>query len=461
MLTTIVAGAFVLGVVVLVHEFGHFIVAKMGGIYVKTFSIGFGKKLLRRRQGETEYVISILPFGGYVKFAGETEYYRDEEGGARTIEDMDSGDEVPDSEIPRERYFTTKSKWIRAAVLFAGPFMNYVAAIVIYVGLLFFDGVMVSPTRTLGSITEGGPAAAAGLHVGDEIVAIDGKAVHHWAEVTQPFVDDPHVQRMLTVKRGSQTLEIPFTPVVDGDDRIDLGFDAHLPPKIGRVQKHQAAWKAGIRTGAVIEAINDTLVTSFDDVRRIVNAHPGDPLYVRWSQGSEVKADTIIPESAQRLKPGSESEFVTVGLIGIGPDAIRLRESFTESVSHGFEWANVTIAQIVVYLGKLVTGQMSVKTLGGPILITKMAGDTANWGFDSLLVFLAFFNINLCIFNLIPLMPFDGGHLAILGIEGITRRPLPRRLREWLTQAGFILIILLMLFVVTLDLTRCSGASPF
>lgn len=461
MLTTIVAGAFVLGVVVLVHEFGHFIVAKMGGIYVKTFSIGFGKKLLRRRHGETEYVISVLPFGGYVKFAGETEYYRDEEGAAPTIEDMDSGDEVPDSEIPRDRYFTTKPKWIRAAVLFAGPFMNYVAAILIYIGLLYFSGVMVSPTRTLGVITEGGPAAAAGLVAGDEIVAIDGEAVHHWGEVTAPFVADPAARRVLSVRRGDQTLDIPFTPIVDEDNRIDLGFDAHLPPKIGRVQKQEPAWKAGIRSGAVIEAINDTLVTSFDDVRRIVHANPGKPLYFRWSQGSEVKADTIIPESAERLKPGTDSEFVTLGLIGIGPDTIRLREGFTEAISHGFAWANGTIAQIVVYLGKLLTGQMSVKTLGGPILITQMAGDTANWGFDSLLVFLAFFNINLCIFNLIPLMPFDGGHLAILGIEGVTRRPLPRRIREWLTQAGFILIILLMLFVVTLDLTRCSGASLF
>jgi regulator of sigma E protease len=461
MLTIIVAGAFVLGAVVLVHEFGHFIVAKLGGIYVKTFSIGFGKKLLRRRHGETEYVLSVLPFGGYVKFAGETEYYRDEEGGAQTIEDMDSGDEVPDSEIPRERYFTTKPKWIRAAVLFAGPFMNYVTAIVIYVGLLYFSGVMVSPTRTLGVVTEGGPAATAGLEVGDEIVAIDGEPVHHWGEVVDPFVADPGSTRALTVLRGEQTLEIALTPTVDEEQRIDIGFDAHLPPKIGRVQKNKPAWKAGIRSGAVIEAINDTLVTSFDDVRRIVNANPGEPLYFRWAQGSEVKADTIIPESAERLKPGTDNEFVTLGLIGIGPDTIRLKEGFAEALAHGFEWANLTTKKIVVLLGKLFTGQMSVKTLGGPILIAQMAGDTASWGFDSLLVFLAFFNINLCIFNLIPLMPFDGGHLAILGIEGITRRQLPRRIREWVTQAGFILVILLMLFVVTLDLTRCSGASLF
>ena len=150
-----------------------------------------------------------------------------------------------------------------------------------------------------------------------------------------------------------------------------------------------------------------------------------------------------------------------MGIIGIGPEYIRKRASFIKAVGDGFATANGMIVQIVWYLGKLFSGQMGVKTLGGPILITQMAGDVANWGFDYLLLFLAFFNINLCIFNLLPLLPFDGGHLALLGFEGITGKPINRRLREWLTQGGFILIILLMLFVVMLDLSRCSGATLF
>ena len=133
---------------------------------------------------------------------------------------------------------------------------------------------------------------------------------------------------------------------------------------------------------------------------------------------------------------------------------------FGSALASGFGTANGMIAQILSYLGQLVTGRVGVKTLGGPILITQMAGDVARIGFDYLLLFLAFFNINLCVFNLIPILPFDGGHLAMLAYEGIARRPVNRRLRDWLTQGGFVLIILLMAFVLVLDLTRCSGSTP-
>lgn len=453
-----------LGVVVLVHEFGHFIVAKAFGIYVKVFSVGFGKKILRRRFGETEYVLSILPFGGYVKFAGESEYYDDDveeeaDDSGEAQKKKDHG-EVSDRDIPRERYFTVKPKHARAAVLFAGPFMNYLAAIIIYVAVMYVQGVQVTPTTTIGEVAIGGVADSAGVESGDEIIAIDGEPVAHWADVTAPFVADPTAERELTINRGGLERTIAFTPRLEAG-QIILGFHAHLSSQIGRVQKNKPAWKAGIRAGAVIESINDTTVTTYEEVRRIVHANAGNPLYVRWRQGSEAVADTIIPESKDVLKSAGSSELISIGVIGIGPEFVRVRRGLARSLSDGIGTANRMTIQIISYLGKLFRGQMGVKTLGGPILITQMAGDVANWGFDYLLLFLAFFNINLCIFNLLPILPFDGGHLAILGIEVITRRSLNRRVREWLTQGGFILIILLMLFVLMLDLTRCSGKSPF
>ncbi len=136
------------------------------------------------------------------------------------------------------------------------------------------------------------------------------------------------------------------------------------------------------------------------------------------------------------------------------------REGLPASISLGFNTANGMITKIVGYLGMLFTGKMGVETLGGPILITQMAGDVARWGFDYLLIFLAFFSVNLCIFNLIPLLPFDGGHLALLGYEVVARKPVNRRLRDIFAQAGFVLIILLMIFVILLDLNRCTGSSP-
>jgi len=455
--TTLVSAAFVLGVVVLVHEFGHFIVAKWAGVYVKTFSIGFGKKILRRRGGETEYTISILPFGGYVKFAGETEYYDDDE----TADDAQNtaGDEIPDSMIPRERYFTTRPPLVRAAVLFAGPFMNYVLAVLIYIGTFMFHGVEVAPTSRVGAVAPGGAAEAAGLMAGDEIVAIDGKPVHDWGGVEDAFATDPGAVKLFEVRRGGEERTVDFRAVVVHDS-VRVGFSAWLPARLGRVPRGKPAYEAGMRPGTVIESINDTTVTSYDDVRRMVNASPGKALYIRWTQGGVEHADSIVPEPTQVLKSGSTSEFEVIGVIGIAPSYDRIRESAGASIVHGFEEANNKIAQIIWYLKQLILRKMGVKTLGGPILIAQMAGDVANWGFDYLLLYLAFFNINLCIFNLLPILPFDGGHLAIIAVEGVARRPLNRRLRGWLTQGGFILVILLMVFVVLLDLSRCASSAP-
>ncbi|HXV14041.1 MAG TPA: RIP metalloprotease RseP [Candidatus Krumholzibacteria bacterium] len=457
MLTTILAGLFVLGVVIIVHEFGHFIVAKLAGVYVKVFSVGFGKRILRWRRGETVYAISALPFGGYVKFAGESDLTEvpapDPETPPGPL------DETPDSEIPRERYFTTQRKLIRAAILLAGPFMNYLLAVVLFVGMYFAQGVSVVPTTRVGQVTADGPAALSGIAPGDTIASIDGARVEDWYDIESLLTDDPSERKAILVRRDGHEREITFEPKVEGR-HVSLGMFAFTSSRVGRVQKNGPAYRAGLENGAVIEAINDTLVTEYADLVRIINANADNPLYVRWTMDGLAHADTIVPEPKQVLKAGSTSELTTVGIIGIHPYAERRREGLFTSIGNGFYAANETTAQIVGYLGLLFTGRMGVTTLGGPITITQMAGDVANWGFDYLLGFLAFFNINLCVFNLIPLLPFDGGHLAILAIEGVMRRPVNRRLRDWLTQGGFVLIILLMAFVLVLDLSRCAGSTP-
>jgi len=459
MLQTIIAGAFVLGVVVIVHEFGHFIVAKLAGVYVKVFSVGFGKKLWRWRHGETVYALSVLPFGGYVKFAGESDLNDEPAPPEDPAVRRGPLDEVPDSEIPEHRYFTRKSKWWRAAVLFAGPFMNYLLAVLLYIGVLLVQGEQYVPTTRVGEVVAGGPAEAAGMAPGDSILSIDGTPVGDWSAIATHLIDNADNDMSLVLRRDGADTTITYRVAYE-NERMTLGFYPWISSRVGRVQKGKPAARAGMEVGSVIEAINDTLVTSYEDVRRIVNANPNRPLYVRWTHEGLAHADTITPEAREVLKEGSTTEFETVGLVGIGPYYEKRREGLFSAIKNGFNAANTMIAQILHYLGQLLTGQMGVKTLGGPILITQMAGDAANLGFDYLLTFLAFFNINLCVFNLIPLLPFDGGHLALLGWEGISRRPVNRRLRELLTQGGFILIILLMAFVLVLDLTRCSGSTP-
>lgn len=459
MFVTLLAGAFVLGVVVLVHEFGHFIVAKWSGVFVKTFSVGFGKKILRRRQGETEYALSILPFGGYVKFAGETEYYDEVQENAEPGGAKGSSDEIPDSEIPRERYFTTKPVAIRAAVLFAGPFMNYVLAVVLFIGVLWIQGTQVFPTTTIGEVEEGSAAEAAGLLPGDRFRTIDGVDVRNWGEVLDVLFEEPGKAKQMVVERDGGTVEIQCT-AREEESGYRYGLIALVPAKIGRVNRGKPAYRAGISEGAVIQSINDTTVTTWTEMQEIIQANPEVPLHVVWTHGGVSHADTIVPEPLRSLKPGTMNEFEVVGRVGVTPYYVQRRESFGAAIVNGFSNANHTIARILGYLGLLFTGKMGVETLGGPILISQMAGDQARWGFDYLIGFLAFFSINLCIFNLIPLLPFDGGHLALLGYEAVARRPVNRRLREVFAQAGFVLIILLMAFVIMLDINRCSGSSP-
>jgi regulator of sigma E protease len=454
MLITILAGAFILSIVIIVHEFGHFIVAKKSGIFVKTFSIGFGRKLIKRRFGETVYALSILPFGGYVKFAGESE-----DGEAKEAPRGSSSEEIPDSEIDPNKYFVNKRPLIRSAVVFAGPFMNYVLAIVLYIGMFAIYGLQVIPVTRIGEVTSESAADSVGLRVGDLIISVDGENVGNWGELIDELLENRELVKTLGVKRGEETLEIEYKSRLE-NNMVDLGFYPFVSTKVGKVKRDAPAYRAGMRTGATIMAINDTLTASYYDIERIIHGNPEEPLEIRWSMNNVEHVDTMVPEAKKVLKEGSKTEFKVVGQIGIGPSYDRKRVAIHSAVVMGFNASNNMIIEIVSFLRLLVTGRAGVDALGGPILITQMAGDMARWGFNYLIYFLAFFSINLCIFNLLPILPFDGGHLTLFAYEGITRRRVNRRFREILTQAGFILLILLMVFVVLVDLSRCSGSSP-
>jgi len=455
MLITILAGVFILSIVIIVHEFGHFIVAKKLGIFVKVFSVGFGRKILKKRMGETIYAISALPFGGYVKFAGETE-----DGEGKEAPRGKTTDEVPDSEIDPGRYFINKRPLVRGAVVFAGPFSNYVLAVLIYIIMFTVIGLPVQPeTTTIGLVDRGSPADSAGLRINDTILAVGGDAVGNWDEVVSNIWDRREESMPLRVLRGSDTLEVDYRCGIEGK-RVSLGFSVFVSPLVGQIKRDGPAYRAGMRRGAMIDAINDTTVATFYDIERMIHASPEVPLFVRWTQDGFQRADTIVPVSKKVLKEGSKTEFEIVGQIGVGPDYRNERVAFFSAVAMSFKATAGMIKEIVYFLGLLLSGRAGVDALGGPILITQMAGDMARWGFNNLMYFLAFFSINLCIFNLLPVLPFDGGHLALFSYEGITRRRVNRRLRDLLTQGGFVLLIGLMIFVVVLDLTRCAGSSP-
>lgn len=455
MLITILAGVFILSVVIIVHEFGHFIVAKKSGIFVKTFSVGFGRKVLKKKYGDTVYAISILPFGGYVKFAGDT----DSEDSKEAPQGNDD-DEIPDSEIPPEKHFKNKRVLIRSAVVFAGPFANYVLAILLYVAMFTIQGLRVAPeTTVVGQVAAGSPADSVGLMVKDTITKVGDTDVANWTELIDAIWEDRENVMPLTIERDGMTQVIDLKCRTK-NNLVTIGLAPFVAPEVGQVKRDSPAYQVGIRTGATIESINDTTIFSFYDLERIVHANPEVPLAVGWRQDGVQHVDTITPVSKKVLKAGTKTEFEIVGQMGVGPLYKNERVPIHRAVVLGFKSSNGMIKEILSFLALLFTGKAGVDALGGPILITQMAGDMARWGFNYLIYFLAFFSINLCIFNLLPILPFDGGHLALFVYEGVTRRSVNKRLREILTQAGFVLLILLMVFVVVIDLVRCTGSSP-
>jgi regulator of sigma E protease len=452
MLTTLIAGVFVLGAVILVHEFGHFIVAKLSGIFVETFSIGFGKKILRKRVGETEYALSALPFGGYVKFAGEDMLDEDDE-------TRNEVQEIDDFEVPPERFFRNKRVLIRSAVLVAGPAMNYILAILIYSGVYFAQGIQIIPSTVIGEVEIGSAADSCGIENGDEILAVNGVEVESWGDFLDAVVEEVDQPKTLTMLRDGGEVHTDFKGRIVGN-RIRLGVRPHISAQIGKVKRDAPAYRAGMREGAVIDAINDTLITSYYDLERILHANPEVPLAIQWSYQGQTHTDTLIPEAKKVLKEGTKTEMEVVGQIGIGPYYTKRPVGFVSAAQMGLTATVGMTSEILSFLKLLITGKAGIDSLGGPILITQMAGDMARWGFNYLLYFLAFFSINLCIFNLLPILPFDGGHLSLFIYEGISRRQINRRVREILTQVGFALIILLMTFVVIVDISRCAGSSP-
>ncbi|MBN1885733.1 MAG: RIP metalloprotease RseP [Candidatus Krumholzibacteriota bacterium] len=445
MLLTIVAFLFVLGIVVFVHEFGHFIVAKLNGIYVITFSFGFGPKLLRKRVGETEYAISALPFGGYVKFAGEN-----------PDEESEPEDGVPD--LPEHRLYRHKHPLGKMSVVLAGPFMNALLAVLIYVLAGWFYGLYVNPATVVGAVVDGSPAAEAGFLPGDEILAVNGETFRFWDDIQRSVIFETGVPSSFLVRRGGNELALTATPVLDDSSGYwDLGLRAPLPSKVGNVKRDAPAWKAGMRAGATILAINDTTVTTYAELEEWIHPRPGVPMAFTWEQAGVVRTDTIVPAGIDAASEGEKLDVVKVGGIGIGPPYERVRLPFPDAFRHGMASVTGMLRSIVDFLVKLVTGHATVRTVGGPLRVGIMAGDMIRWGFDYLVYFIAFFSLNLAIFNMLPILPFDGGHFVIFAVEFATGRRMNQRVQNVMAQVGFVILIALIAFIFVMDIFNLFG----
>jgi regulator of sigma E protease len=420
---------FVLGVLVFVHELGHFLMARRHGVRVLTFSLGFGPKVLRRVRGDTEYCISAIPLGGYVKMAGETP-------------------DDPRNGAPDE--FLSKTKWQRFQILIMGPVMNIVLALVVMTAVLYHGApvpVYEQQPPVVGTVLPDSVAEKAGIHKGDRIVSVGGEPVDTWQRFFMQVMPRAEKQVAIEIDRAGQRQTLQVVPAAQTRFEMgDIGVLPEMNPQIRSVNSGSPAEKAGLKTGDVILGVKGHEITRERPLVKIINENPSVPLTLTVRRDGQVSEIVVTP-----------APDGNVGRIGVGLSSYEERvvepslfEAAKMSVRQNLEWSTLIFQAIV----GLVNGQTSPKQLMGPLSIGQLAGDAASIGWIALFGLMAMISLNLGIINLLPIPVLDGGHIFIMAIEGIARRDFSMRVKEKMLLAGFVVLMVLMVTVLYNDLMR-------
>lgn len=431
---SILAFLFVLGIVVFVHELGHFLAARRIGVRVITFSLGFGPKLATMKRGDTEYAISAIPLGGYVKMAGEQP--DDERSGA--------SDE-----------FLSKSKWQRFQVLIAGPLMNVLLAIVVLAGVLYQGAdipLWTEAAPVVGRVTKGSPAEAAGIREGDRIVSINGTPVPTWDDFYMLVLPKANREITVVVDRGGRQIETRLTPEsVSKYEMGNIGVGPFVRPMLTPLTPGGAAEKAGIRPRDIVVSIDGEPVDANLLVEK-VKAGGGRPLeFVLLRDGREITLQ-VTPEG----EPGK-------GVIGTGLEyeSRQIKPGFFQAIAMSVQKNWDGTRMILKTLAGLFTRETPVRQLMGPVAIGELSGSAAQLGWTALFSFMAMISLNLGLINLMPIPVLDGGHITILALEGLARRDFSMKVKEKILIAGFAVILMLMATVIYNDLTRVEWIEKF
>ncbi len=431
-LTNTAAFIFALGVIIFVHEAGHLVMGKVFGMRVLAFSLGFGKRLFGFRRGETDYRVSLVPLGGYVSFGGEF-----------------PGDEADD---PRD--FQNKPRWQRIVVFLAGPAMNVVLAILL-IAFVFVVGVQVSALPDVppivGTVLPDSPAARAGLRLGDEVVAVDGRDVDHWDDVQFALLTSPDRDVRLELMRDGERVETVVRPeVVPKYEFGDAGVLPKMLPTISSVADGGPAAIAGFQAGDEVRSVDGRGIGSGNDLVSYIEQRVGETLQVGVRRGEELLTLDVVPADQDGK-----------GRIGVGLSYFQRfppGEALAQSVR--FNW-QIT-RQTFLVLGKIVSGQLAAKSaLSGPLEIAAMSGAAARVSFVSLLQLMGLISISIAILNLLPIPVLDGGQIVILLIESLRRRDLSLAVKERIQQAGFVLILMLMGLVLYFDVVKNIPSGLF
>ncbi len=424
--SNLLAFVFALGVIIFVHEAGHMLVAKAFGVRVLTFSLGFGKRLWGFRRGDTEYRLSLIPLGGYVKMSGELP----DEG----------GDDPAD--------FLNKPRWQRFLVYLAGPAMNAVLAVAL-IAAVFMMGISVPAVSDIaarvGSVQEGSSADLAGIQAGDEILSVDDEPVVKWDRVQLLLMTAQGKEVTLRLRRGSEELTVTVLPQKIPDFHLydTAGILQEELLSVTQLSEGKPAQAAGFQIGDRLVSMGGRPVVRYEEFIKFVSSHPGQPIHIVVRRDGKEVEIAVTPEDLG----GTGKIGLAAGLYQkYGPV-----QAVVQSVRHNVQ----IVEQTFFVLGKIFTRRIAAESaLSGPIEIAKYSGEAARIGFRYLLYLMGVISISIGILNLLPIPVLDGGQMVILGVESVMRRDLSIRLKEAFNQVGFVLILLIMLTVIFFDVKK-------
>jgi len=441
--------AITIGILVFIHEFGHFAAAKLCGMRADVFAIGFGKRLFGYNkksgfsfgelpkdfdgEGHTDYRLSLLPLGGYVKIAGMVD------------ESMDTS--FTEKE-PQPYEFRAKPVWAKIFVITAGVFMNLMLAWLIFWGANFFQGKPITPTTTIAYVEDGSPASLAGFVTGDKILSVNGKKLSNWEDLRAEILintlgENINVKVLRAGVEQNLLVERKFIP--DDETQAMFLIPEGVKPAIGEVVKDSPAEKAGIKTGDILLSLNGVSLYSAKQTTEIISANPKKELQLVVQRDKE--------EVNISVTPGEDAKIgVAIGPVFMGESKMRKYGAF-ESVYYGWKDIEKMTALTFSMIGKVFTGDVEFKkAFGGPIKIAQIAAKSADSGMANFLYFLALLSLSLAILNIMPFPVLDGGHLVMIIVEAVIKREIPIKIKMAIQNTGLVLLLLLMAFIIYNDI---------